>query len=1366
MSRMLRLVLVMMALAIFAPALYAQNAVVLGTVYDSQNRGLGGITVLLENKATNFSRVTTTAADGTYSIAEVPPAPGYKITALKEGAELDTRPDIEVNVGDERSILPALREKGAPAAAGTDTAPAPGTAPAQAIPGKPQRPTIVRNETTATSIGSPTTSDQLRTLPLYNRNFLSLGLLAPNTKDTEAGSPLTGASFSISGLRPSSNNFLLDGFDNVASNSNQAIPFQVNEAIQEFRVTSATANAEFGRGAAGIVSVVTRRGTNQMHGALFGYFANNALNSDGPISVYRGSGFDRAAAFAGPTNATALAPVAGSAVSPRTYNQYVATAAARGYCTNSITVAGAPNTCAGTTRGRNDRFDPNAILANNNSFSAPFFSKQFGGNLGGPIKLLNNLLAFVSYEATLIDNPTPIFERVPTAFDRQLRQARTVAGTTMPQSNYAVSNAIVNLFPQSNVVAVPGVLEFYQGFAPNYTNVHNVLSRLDYTRGQNTYNLRYTGQILKQLHDSTLPEQATYEGNGALRRAQNQNAAFTWTRPIGAKLTNELRVGITQFRVTDRPQDSSFNATTLGLPNTFMPTIFLAGLDTQYSGAAPGVAGAFGGWYDAFWAPTVTTPMLPSLDGIFPFARLGAPLSAPSVRRDTTYAGTNNLSWRPGSKHSFKFGIEYRFIQNRGDNAGFSRGIVQSGNIGAFTSDSEGCNTGAATDSTNTTAPCGQAFLRPSFDYALNSGSTYASFFESHNYAGYAQDQWKVGRGFTVNVGVRYEFFGVPKERNNQIWNFQPDVNGLVQQGTSTVLDPYGYICQPGGSGNNVTNLDSTVRNRTSPVFWSCGTEGNPNLLKQDYSDFAGRGGIAWDVFGNSRTVIRGGVGIFYDQVPIQNIAQLTYNRPTQLNISNPRFIYGQNFLTQVAGPGGAFFANPARPALVCQQCGLGVSTINTASPNYQPFLQGAASPFVLYARAKNSSATPYTRQTSLTIQHNIKDNLTGELGYIGTIGRRIPFVNNTGYENEWFCTSSRQPVTGTGIPGTTAPTCDNFSYYPVFTMANIAESNYHSLMARTRLDKFYGLRMNATYTWSKAMDNASSNQFPLVPTPLFTQAFGLQFFGLGNPFGFSLGKGGNILGRQAGAIGQTGTVVGSDTFSQSVTTTGAAAVNVTRYSLPQNPLNALEDDHGRADFDVNHRIVLDFNYEVPFFKKGRWGGWQMSGIFAAQSGQPYTIFSGPLFGELTQRVSLGGELQTTGNPNNYFATGIGANGIILPAVVDAGGSPATQCGYAQGATLYAGTVGQACTGNTKRNQFTGPNYINLDLAIQKGFKVFGEGRELSFRTEVFNVFNRSNFYNPNSIASLDGFNVNPEFGQIKSAKDPRQFQFAVRFTF
>src|SRR4051812_28744764 len=319
MSRNLRLFIVAACLLFFAAPLMAQNATVLGTVFDQKGAPMVGMVVLLENKDTGFIKTSTTGADGSYTISGVPPATGYKITASKpDGTQIgDPRAGIEVNVGDEREILPPLREPvPVSTVAGGETSP--GGTPVAATPTAPTgKPSIVRNEATTTSIGGVITGDQLRSLPLYNRNFLVLGLLTPNTHDTEAGSPLSGASFSISGQRPSSNNFLLDGADNVASSSNQAIPFQVNDAIQEFRVTSSTANAEYGRGAGGVVSVVTRRGTNQLHGAAFGYFGSDIFNSDSPLSIFSGSGFDRAAAFAGSTNSAALVPgTPGNAVSP------------------------------------------------------------------------------------------------------------------------------------------------------------------------------------------------------------------------------------------------------------------------------------------------------------------------------------------------------------------------------------------------------------------------------------------------------------------------------------------------------------------------------------------------------------------------------------------------------------------------------------------------------------------------------------------------------------------------------------------------------------------------------------------------------------------------------------------------------------------------------------------------------------------------------------------------------------------------------------------------------------------------------------------------------------------------------------------
>ena len=109
------------------------------------------------------------------------------------------------------------------------------------------------------------------------------------------------------------------------------------------------------------------------------------------------------------------------------------------------------------------------------------------------------------------------------------------------------------------------------------------------------------------------------------------------------------------------------------------------------------------------WAPPSATPVItPSLDGLFPFARIGAPLSAPGMRHDREFQLTDNLVWIKG-KHTVRAGGDVRWLHNVFNNGGYSRGMVVSGDLGEFTSDSETCVTCGGTS----------AFTEPSFDYSL-----------------------------------------------------------------------------------------------------------------------------------------------------------------------------------------------------------------------------------------------------------------------------------------------------------------------------------------------------------------------------------------------------------------------------------------------------------------------------------------------------------------------------------------------------------------------------------------------------------------------------------------------------------------------
>ena len=1310
MSRTMRWLVLACGLLLMAAPVFAatQNAVVYGTVYDTAGNPLAGATVTLDNPALGFTRTATTGSDGSYNFAEVPPAGGYRLTASKGDKKLDIRAGITVNVGDERVILPPLREQAV-------------TASAAPVVEKTAEAQGVRNETVSTSISGVITGDQLRSLPsTLNRNFLSLGTLTPNTHDVPGGSELTGASFSVSGTRPATNDFLLDGSDNVASSSNQAVPFQVNDAIQEFRVTSSTASAEYGRNQGGVVNVVTRRGGNTFHGSTFGYFNNDSLNANNPLSVYNGTTFDKAAAYAGSPTPTC----ADGGFSPLTYNDYVNTACFNGFFTDGLGAGGTP---------ANTLFDPAAVLAATNKFKQPFSSKQFGVNLGGAL-VKDKWFAFGSYEATLIDNPNQIFERVPSTFDRTfdpLGSGYTFSsGLGALDPDYRIAADTMALFPAANVIGVPDALEFYRGQAPNHTTVHNVLVRSDYVHSdKTTLTARYAVQWLNQLHDDTLPKQANYPGNGAFRDAFNQNLTFSYGRAFSPTLINEVRAGFNRFNVKETAQDASFSATTIGaagfnLPNAALPTILLNGLDTQYSGAVGGVNnGAFAGWADP-------APMAPTLDYFFPMARLGAPLSAPSQRRDTTWFVADSVSWSHG-KHAVRFGAEFRHLENQVFSGVFSRGLIYSSNIGEFTTDSESCNI------------CGDAFFRPSFDFAQAQSSPYVGNFRSYAVEGFLQDTWRFHPRWTLNAGIRYEYFSVPKESNDQIWNFDPAAHGLVQQGNTATVDPYGNACTP----TPPTYQSFTLANQPAiagvPGGWTCNPTGSGRIAQRDVNNFAPRLGLAWDVFGNGETVLRFGFGVFYDQLPISDVSQLLYNRPTSDTV-NPNALQGRlafdtAALCAFAGPScgvGSSIVNPTVQA---------ATTLDGVNPN--SFYSSAAQPFAMYARDTANSSTPYTRQISASLQEQITNKLALEVGYIGTAGRKLPVVYNSNYRDEF----SLLDPTVLGIAANATAGANVF--FPVFTMTNQGQSSYHSLLLRARVAEFHGLRLNLNYNWSKSIDNASSGFFPTVPSTL-------------NNFGLAYQRGGTenfailcLLGTAPGACVGNPLVFPSIDFSTgAVTTTGANQVLTSRYLIAQDPFNFLVDDRGRSDFDAKHRFVLDYTWEIPGVKSSALrGNWAVSGVFVAQSGQPFTVFSGPILGEVTERANILGPV-TQNNKNPSAAISSTNLGFPLADCI------ATVAPSAFIISPLQPTLGTACTGNSRRNQFTGPNFVNVNLAVQKGFQVFGEGRMLILRAEFYNLSNRANYYNPISTLSMDGVNPNPDFGKIKSAHDPRQVQLAVRF--
>ena len=1341
---------------------FGQSLVDGRVVFGNALKPVPQVTVHLVSKNSKppIDQTQQTGADGGYSFDDVPPGKEYAVAVYDStGKLLGTDASFEVLPDARHTALPNIDiSKGV-------------LADREARAGG-----LIQNDQ-STSPGANISNQQLRLLPLYNRTFLALGLIQPGVHDVPQGSPLQGAGFSIAGSPATSTNFLLDGVDNVASSNNQAIPFQINEAVQEFRVIYATPDMRYGQASGGVVDVVTSRGNaasggKAWHGSVFEYFNNDSLNADAPLSVYSTSTFAKAAAAASDGTGDTVSVANHDVISvPTTANNvgYLGYAPQRYdqlfnlVSLNSPIVSGAAQSCL-TTLCKAGSFNPAAIMGTQDSRTYPITSQQFGASAGGPL-FNNKLFFFVSYEGTRINNPTPIFERVPTFLD-----APAIAGV-----DANIAKGVLGLLPAPNVGQTgtslttstgAGVFGFYRGTAPNYTHVQNVHVRPEFSLGSlGTVSLRYTGQLIDQLHDDTLPTGGAYPGNGANRKAQNHSAALTHSLPFGRSI-NALNIGFTQFRVDEVAQDRGFNQQSLSLAPGALSTFAISGIDTRTTGATASTAGLMGGWFDSFWnpcstsalstkcSPTQSSPsaITPSLDGQFPLPRIGAPLSAPSKHRDTEAFLSNILDLHLNGHNTLTIGGDYRYQQNFSYEGGIARGLVVSNNIGEFTSDSETC------------ISCGVAFQHPSFDYELRQPMGYTGDLRSSTFGVFAEHKFQPQPGLTFSVGVRYEFFGQPLDTQGRLWNYNPAAQGLTRQGANGTYDAFDYQCGAGPA----TSLDSFygIRRVTFANGWNC-TPGAAFSLPADKKNVMGHFGVAYSPDSNYHNVIRASVGLYYDHLPASYNQQLLQNRPSPYNVTNPSALYGQNFDSTACGS-------------TQSQCAFGLHTLNfqnlnpADTANFQSY-QAASGANILYERDASALKNPYSIQYAATFQHQFGPSWTGEVAYIGSVNRRLPLIYDSNFTNEFYCTQ------GGGTSAAPGGLCNNNTFFPVFTDSNIGLSSYNSVVVRFRSQQWHGLSAHGAYTFSKSLDDIAGSQFPRSTDALWSQIFGRQLFGMGNPLAFALGANSlsntNIQTSRFNALAPTGTglsplatqvleaanIPSFEAVSSALTTTGSRPVDVSQYSLPQNPLafttSTNGGDYGRSDFDVQSRGVADFVY-APKTSHSWANNFVLSGIFTAQSGQPFSIFSGPAYGQVTQRinVSASSPIRTTGKPTGYFS-GVSQANLVSVA--------STTCPnlYAQPTLYSAKSVPSACVGSSGRNSFTGPIFISQDLALQRSFN-FRETHAIVLRVEGFNVFNRSNYYNPISELSTDGVHINPEFGLIRSAHDPRQIQFAGRYIF
>ncbi len=249
----------LLALLLAIPAAAQTGGVISGTIRDAQGGVLPGVTLALRNVETGVTRTAVSEGDGTYRLAGVPPG-RYGLTAELQGfANAEVR-DITVTIGlaMQRDLTMALQTL------------------QETVTVTAEAPVI---EITRTDVAQVITQEQIDTLPMSDRQPASLVLLLPGTNMDNTQVRRAQANIGAGGVNNQMNAYFVDGASNWSTNSGQQHAEMPQLAVREFRVNVAQASAEHGGNVAGLVSTVTRSGTNRFSGEVLEYFRDKSLNA-------------------------------------------------------------------------------------------------------------------------------------------------------------------------------------------------------------------------------------------------------------------------------------------------------------------------------------------------------------------------------------------------------------------------------------------------------------------------------------------------------------------------------------------------------------------------------------------------------------------------------------------------------------------------------------------------------------------------------------------------------------------------------------------------------------------------------------------------------------------------------------------------------------------------------------------------------------------------------------------------------------------------------------------------------------------------------------------------------------------------------
>ncbi|HVS81832.1 MAG TPA: carboxypeptidase regulatory-like domain-containing protein [Pyrinomonadaceae bacterium] len=1237
-----------------------------GVVRDANGAVVTNATVTARNTATNQTREATTNDDGFYKIINLPPgdyevtvaAPNYKTAIAKVTLTVGqtANQDIPLEVGDIKAIV---------------------NVPAGS------KPNIV--ETTSTAVTNTVDQQRIENLPINERNYLSFALTS-SMVSRDGGRPIgpaptTGLNFG--GQRGRSNLVQVDGADNTDNSVNASRSTVSQEAVQEFQVVSNSFAPEFGRSAGGVVNVVTKGGTNDWRGNLFGFLRHKSFQARNAFAPIAKPPFTRAqygGTLGGPLDKDRTFLFVSFEQRQRHESGFFTSNVAQGL-TASATIPVIPSinpiarTFTNITTGQAAFI--NALVASGvpaNICGARAYA--FFASSGGSTGLTGGTPLISPNDGSVCPAISPILPGV-------IGSRFILSGAPVPSTTTNAAGQLIAFRPLQGLQTVFPITDktTFNSFRLDHfiTSKHHLSFRFGYNPST------ITGIQVESQNQSLGQNDFSRTG---IQKLKDTSAVATLASTLSNRMVNELRFNFGERRATFKSQN--------------------------------GDAVAF------------------NISGT---AFIGRELFSPVIRTETRYEWTDSLQLLTGN-HTFKFGGDYASVA-------IPSAVFELNFAGLF-------NFGGLAATTLNPAFAGAPDFTPVQQYGLGFPANFIQGFgnpvsklSNKPIAWFAQDSWKVRPNLTFNYGLRYDY-----EITQQI-------------PTVPFTDPLSGISLSAGdllAAQNALNVQ----------------QGFP----RDKNNFAPRLGIAWDVKGDAKTVIRAAAGIFYDHPLLavafnSDIADAAQQQQGILIPGSPSPTANLNAVQVFQGtvvicnfPGAIPGTNCTPGAAASAQYQAGRQRFNDQTfPGFGPVL-----PFTV--PVSKDFVYAYANQANFTVERQLTKDMSISAGYlfVGAHHLNHPLDINAPQTNlqiaNFFRLAGRNPANTTeainfSIPASGAP-CPGGVPLQCFTMATPTGAPAYPTAGTTFAIIVPGMITAPLANLGSRVINAGIANFfrPSAPNYFLAQAL---TGGLVTPAVLNSALPGTL--RTAGTISPFGSVnaqvsdgnsnynamnidvkkrfsrnfqfLASYTWSHSIDDSS----DLQTLLLPQDNRN-FAAERSNSLFDQRHRFVFSALFASP--EKWRSGDglhkfladFTLAPIFEISSGRPFNILSN----------------QDTNNDQS--------NQTDRPAVLPSGALcvPGTT-----GCTPLI-TNGVFSTGSLGRNLGITHRFSSLDMRLSRVLRL-GERVRLDIIAEGFNLFNRFNEGAASPFFDdVNAFNQRASnghyYGRPTAAFDPRQFQFGLKLNF